>query len=114
MSPSHELRRAVLVLVRGVALIAAVTAICYRIHLNSASTALLYLIAVVLQSLDCGFWEAAIVSVLATACLDWFFMDPLFTFTVAHGLDSVTLETLSPEVIIGLLAVSLLETPAAR
>ena len=91
MSPSHELRRAVLVLVRGVALIAAVTAICYRIHLNSASTALLYLIAVVLQSLDCGFWEAAIVSVLATACLDWFFMDPLFTFTVAHGLDVVTL-----------------------
>ena len=91
MSPSPIFRRAVLVLVRGVALIAAVTAVCYRIHLNSASTALLFLIAIVLQSLDCGFWEAATVSVLATACLDWFFIDPLFTFTVAHGLDVVTL-----------------------
>jgi two-component system sensor histidine kinase KdpD len=94
MSPSHALRRPVLVLVRGAALIAAVTAVCYRIHLNSASTALLFLIAVVLQSLDCGFWEAAIVCVLATASLDWFFIDPLFTFTVAHGLDAVTLACL--------------------
>jgi two-component system sensor histidine kinase KdpD len=90
MSPSHALRRA-LVLVRGAALIAALTAVCFRIHLNSASTALLFLIAVVLQSLDCGFWEAAIVCLLATASLDWFFIDPLFTFTVAHGLDVVTL-----------------------
>jgi two-component system sensor histidine kinase KdpD len=91
MLPSHELRRAVLVLVRGAALIAGVTLVCFRIHLNSASTALLFLIAVVLQSLDCGFWEAAIVCVLATASLDWFFIDPLFTFTVSHGLDAVTL-----------------------
>jgi two-component system sensor histidine kinase KdpD len=91
MSSRHALRRAVLVLVRGVALIAAVTAICYRIHLNSASTALLFLIAIVLQSLDCGFWEAAIVSVLAAASLDWFFIDPLFTFTVTHRLDLITL-----------------------
>jgi two-component system sensor histidine kinase KdpD len=91
MLPSQAFRRAVLVLVRGAALITAVTAICYRIHLNSASAALLFLIAVVLQSLDCGFWEATIVCVLATASLDWFFIDPLFTFTVAHGLDVVTL-----------------------
>ncbi len=91
MSPSPALRRAVVVLVRGVALIAAVTAICFRNHLNSAATALLFLIAIVLQSLDCGFWEAAIVSVLATASLDWFFIDPLFTFRVAHGLDAITL-----------------------
>jgi two-component system sensor histidine kinase KdpD len=90
MSSSHALRRA-LVLVRGAALIAAVTAVCYRIHLNSASTALLFLIAIVLQSLDCRFWEAAIVCVMATASLDWFFIDPRFTFTVAHPLDVVTL-----------------------
>ncbi|MGB7758966.1 MAG: ATP-binding protein [Bryobacteraceae bacterium] len=90
MSLSYALRR-ILVLVRGAALIATVTVVCYRIHLNSASTALLFLIAIVLQSLDCGFWEAAIVCVLATASLDWFFIDPLFTFRVAHGLDVVTL-----------------------
>jgi two-component system sensor histidine kinase KdpD len=91
MSPSYSVRRAALVLVRGVVLIAAVTAVCYRIHLNSASAGLLFLIAVVLQSLDCRFWEAAIVCVLATASLDWFFIDPLFTFTVTDPLDVVTL-----------------------
>jgi len=80
-----------MVLLRGAALIAAVTAVCYRIHLNSASTALLYLIAIVLQSLDCGFWEAAIVSLLATASLDWFFIEPPFSLTVAHPLDVITL-----------------------
>ena len=91
MSSSHALRRAAIALVRGVALIAAVTAICYRVHLNSASTALLFLIAIVLQSLDSTFWEAAVVSVLATASLDWFFIDPPFSLTVAHPLDVVTL-----------------------
>jgi two-component system sensor histidine kinase KdpD len=91
MLPTQGLRRALVILVRGVALVAAVTAICYRIQLNSASTALIFLIAIVLQSLDCDFWEAAIVCVLATASLDWFFIEPLFTFRVAHGLDAVTL-----------------------
>jgi two-component system sensor histidine kinase KdpD len=91
MPLGRAFRHAVLVIFRGAALIAAVTAICFRIQLNSASTALLFLIAVVLQSLDCRFWEAAIVSVLATASLDWFFIDPLFTFRVAHRLDVATL-----------------------
>jgi two-component system sensor histidine kinase KdpD len=93
MSPSHALRHA-LVLVRGAALIAAATLFCFRIHLNSASTALLFLIAIVLQSLDSKFWEAAIVGVLATASLDWFFIDPLFTFRVTHRLDVITLACL--------------------
>jgi two-component system sensor histidine kinase KdpD len=91
MTPSHALRRAALLIVRGIALIAVVTAVCYRIHLNSASTALLFLVAVVLQSLDGGFWEAAVVSVFATASLDWFFIDPPFSFSVSHPLDIVTL-----------------------
>jgi len=38
---------------RGVVLIAAVTAFAYRLGLNSASAALLYLVLLVLQSLDC-------------------------------------------------------------
>jgi len=91
MLPSQALRRAIVVLIRGVALIAAVTAICFRIHLNSASAALVFLIAIVLQSLDSTFWEASIVCVLATASLDWFFIDPLFTFNVTDPLDVATL-----------------------
>jgi len=81
-------------LLRGAALIALFTGICHRIQLNSASTALLYLIAIVVQSLDSSFWEAAIISVLASASLDWFFIDPADSFAVAHPLDVVTLLSL--------------------
>jgi two-component system sensor histidine kinase KdpD len=87
---------------RGALLIGAITAIAYQLRLNSASAALLYLVAVVLQSLDCGFLEAAIVSVLATAALDYYLIEPRFTFNVTDPLDAVTLA--------GLLVVSLVVT----
>lgn len=91
MPQSRQIRRVALVLLRGGVLIAAVTALSYRVGLNSASAALLYLIAVVLQSLDCSFAEAAVVSLLAVGCLDYFFVDPPFSLAVAHPLDVVTL-----------------------
>ena len=78
-------------LLRGVLVVGIVTAACYLAQLGDASTALLYLVAVVLQSLDCTFAEAAAISVLATAGLDYFFTDPLFSFAVSGPLDAVTL-----------------------
>jgi two-component system sensor histidine kinase KdpD len=48
-------------------------------------------IAVVLQSLDCSFREAAAICVLATAALDYFFTEPLFSFTVSGPLEGITL-----------------------
>ena len=95
-------RRSALFVFRGALLIGAITAIAYQLRLNSASAALLYLVAVVLQSLDCGFLEAAIVSVLATAALDYYLIEPRFTFNVTDPLDAVTLA--------GLLVVSLVVT----
>jgi two-component system sensor histidine kinase KdpD len=92
-SRSRLLRSALLVF-RGALLTGAVTAICYWLRFNSASAGLLFLIAVVLQSLDCGFLEAAIVSVLATAALDYFFIEPRFTLNVDDPLDAVTLACL--------------------
>ena len=91
MPQRRQFRRSALVLLRGLVLLAAVTAFSYRLGLNSASAALLYLIAVVLQSLDCSFVEAAVVSLLAVGGLDYFFMEPPFSLTVAHPLDVVTL-----------------------
>ncbi len=95
-------RRSAWLLFRGALLTGAVTAIGYRFGFNSASAALLYLVAVVLQSLDCGFLEAAIISLLATSALDYFFIEPRFTFNVTDPLDAVTLA--------GLLVVSLVIT----
>src|SRR5215471_5239703 len=61
-------RLAVLVL-RGSVVLALTTLVAYRLHLNSATAGFLYLVGVVLNGLDSGFPAAAIVSVLAVACL---------------------------------------------
>jgi two-component system sensor histidine kinase KdpD len=87
-------RRSALLLLRGALTTGAATAVCYRLRFNSATSALLYLVAVVLQSLDCEFWEAAIVSVMAVASLDYFLIEPRFTFNVDDPLDGVTLACL--------------------
>ena len=94
MLQTRGFRRPAWRLLRGSLLVGAVTAVCYWIKLNAASTALLFLIAVVLQSLDCGFLEAAAISVLAAASLDYFFTEPRFSFAVSDSLDTVTLACL--------------------
>jgi two-component system sensor histidine kinase KdpD len=78
-------------LIRGTILVGVVTVVCYRAQLGPAPTALLFLISVVLQSLDCNFLEAAAISILATASLDYFFTEPLFSFAVSGPLEAVTL-----------------------
>jgi two-component system sensor histidine kinase KdpD len=94
MLPSRQIRRIALILLRGVVLIAIVTAFSYRVGLPLASAELLYLVAVVLQSLDSSFAEAAVISVLAVGCLDYFFTEPLFSLTVTNPSDVVTLSCL--------------------
>jgi two-component system, OmpR family, sensor histidine kinase KdpD len=76
---------------RGSLLIAVITAAAYRIHLNSAATGFLYLIAIVLNCLDGGMLPAAVVSVVAVGCLDFFFVQPVLTFTVADPIDAAAL-----------------------
>jgi two-component system sensor histidine kinase KdpD len=44
-----------------------------------------------LNGLDSGFPAAAIVSVLAVACLDYFFIEPVFTWTVSDPVDIAAL-----------------------
>ena len=88
---ARAFRLSALRLLRGTILIGVVTAVCYQAQLNAAPTALLFLIAVVLQSLDCSFLEAAVISVLATASLDCFFTEPLYSFAVSGPLEAVTL-----------------------
>lgn len=42
----------------------------------------LYLVFVVLVAVYGGFWQATLISVFAVACLDFFFDDPIFSFSV--------------------------------
>jgi two-component system sensor histidine kinase KdpD len=71
--------------------IALLTFTGYVLHFNPAPVGFLFLLVVVCESILCGFWQASVVSVLACACLDYFFYPPLFHFTVNDPQDWVAL-----------------------
>jgi K+-sensing histidine kinase KdpD len=45
----------------------------YVLHFNPAPVGFLFLLLVVCIAILCGFWQASLVSLLACACLDYFF-----------------------------------------
>jgi two-component system, OmpR family, sensor histidine kinase KdpD len=70
---------------------AACTWFAFHLGLNLGSVGFVYLIFVVLTAFYGGFWQATIVSVIAAASLDYFFDDPVFSFSVAKVADWVEL-----------------------
>src|SRR5580704_5364326 len=58
------------------------TWISYRLGLNLASVGFLDLVFVVLAAVYGGFWQATMISVVSVACLDYFFNEPIFSFSV--------------------------------
>jgi two-component system sensor histidine kinase KdpD len=86
-----RLRRRSLLVLRGWTAIALLTAVCYRLHANAATAGFAFLTAVLLNCLDSGLAEAALVSVAAVLSLDYFFIDPLFSLTVASPVDVAAL-----------------------
>ncbi len=73
--------------------VAMVTAIAYRLHLNSATVALLFIIGVLLASAYWGLRYAATVAVLGAASYDFFFLPPLESFTINDTKNWVALIT---------------------
>ena len=63
----------------------------YVLHFDSAPVGFLLLLDAVSVAILCGFWQATIVSMLACACLDYFFYQPLLTFTISDPRDWVAL-----------------------
>jgi two-component system sensor histidine kinase KdpD len=90
---SNELRRIAAQVALGVIGVALITALCFPAHLDLSIPSLLYLLLVVLQSLTAGFASAAVVSVIAVACLEYFFVPPILTWNVASPIDFVALAT---------------------
>ena len=52
--------------------------------LNLAPVGFLYLVFVVLAAVYGGFWQATAISVVSVACLDYFFDEPIFSFSVGR------------------------------
>ncbi len=53
-------------------------------HLNFSDDLLIYLVAVVAVTVVGGFWPAVVAAVGACLLLNWFFTEPLHTFTIAE------------------------------
>jgi len=58
------------------------TWISFRLGQNLASVGFFYLVCVVLAAVYGGFWQATFISVISVACLDYFFNEPIFSFSV--------------------------------
>jgi len=73
--------------------VAAITAVCFPLHPDIAIPAFLYLLLVVSQSAVAEFAASAIVSVIAVATLDYFFVPPILAWDINRPLDSMALAT---------------------
>jgi two-component system sensor histidine kinase KdpD len=56
----------------------------YQSHLNLSDDLLLYLVAVVAVTVIGGFWPAVVAAIGACLLLNWYFTEPLHTFTIAE------------------------------
>jgi two-component system, OmpR family, sensor histidine kinase KdpD len=74
-------------------ILAALTYFGFVLRADLATIGFIYLLLVVSTALFCGFWYASLVSLLAVACLDYFFTQPLFRFAMANPHDWVALAT---------------------
>jgi signal transduction histidine kinase len=85
--PRERLLRACAESAAGALAIGLVAALCFRFGLKLAAPLCLDLIVVVLLSLRGSFVTSAVVSVVAVACLDYFFTEPLFSPLIFDPID---------------------------
>jgi PAS domain S-box-containing protein len=74
----------------GIAL-ALLTFVCFRLGLDLATTAVLYLILITLLSLQGSFLLSAILSLIGVGCLAYYFAPPIFSFHVSDPLNAVAI-----------------------
>jgi signal transduction histidine kinase len=69
--------------------VALLTLVCFRFRFDTATVTCLYLIVIVLVSLRGSFLSSTLVSIIAVACLDYYFTPPLFSFQVRDSINIV-------------------------
>jgi PAS domain S-box-containing protein len=75
----------------GIAGVAAITYVCFWVGFGMGRTAFVYLILIALVSLLGTFSVSVVLSIIAVACLNYFFVPPLFEFRVDDADDIVRL-----------------------
>jgi PAS domain S-box-containing protein len=71
--------------------LALLTFVCFRLGLDLATTAVLYLILITLLSLQGSFLLSAILSLIGVGCLAYYFAPPIFSFHVSDPLNAVAI-----------------------
>ena len=71
--------------------VAIFTWLAFRLGINAAAAGFLYMIWVVLATVYGGFWNGTVTSIVAAACLDYFFFPPILHFDIADPMDWVAL-----------------------
>ena len=75
-----------------IVLIAAITIVCFRVvHVNATTAALAYLVAILLIAARWGLTESIAGSLVAVAFLNFYFLPPIRTFTIADPQNWVAL-----------------------
>ena len=77
----------------GIAGVAAITYVCFWVGFGIGRTAFVYLILIALVSLLGIFSVSVVLSIIAVACLNYFFVPPLFEFRVNDPDDIVRIAT---------------------
>lgn len=70
---------------------ATVTVVGYGMRLNTSTVGFLFLIVVLVSSLRGGLLVGTVASIVATLCYNFFFFDPLHTFSIAEAANWVAL-----------------------
>lgn len=79
-------------LIAVLALIAAITFLCFRlIPVNATTVAFAYLVTILVIATGWGFWEALTASLGAVVCFNFFFLPPVGTFHIADPQNWVAL-----------------------
>jgi signal transduction histidine kinase len=90
-SQTHPFWRSAALCFLGLVALASVTFACSRLHDLPSVAALLYMVIIVLVSLQGRLIPAIFASIVAIFCLDYFFVKPVFRIALTETLDVVAL-----------------------
>ena len=90
-SQIHAIWRSAALWFLSTVVLALVTVVCWRLHALPSVAALLYMVVIVLVSLQGRFIPAILASIVAILCLDYFFVKPILRITLAESLDVAAL-----------------------
>ena len=89
--PNDKFRRAVAQWLSGSIALALVTCVCFRLGLDLVTTACLYLVIIVLLSLEGSFPVSFVFSLIGVGCLAYYFAPPIFSFHVSEPLNAAAI-----------------------